>query len=189
MPVTRLRAAQYPAQPWKNGLGVSRMIAEFPPGASFDSVLWQVGSTEIGADCPFSDLPGLDRQFMVIEGAGVELACVDDTNGASVRKRIHALNAPFAFRGDWRTSCRLLGGPVRVLNVITRRGLFSAEIEIVKINLLNSLKKAADETLLAVELGALDAWLLAGHAEESCAFAPAPGVERLVLVRIRASGQ
>jgi environmental stress-induced protein Ves len=119
MPTIRLSAERYLALPWKNGLGISRTIAGFPEGAGFDDVLWQVGSTEIGADCPFSSLPGLDRQFMVIEGAGVELANVDEETGASWRERIELLQAPYAFRGDWRTTCRLLSGPVRVLNVIT----------------------------------------------------------------------
>jgi environmental stress-induced protein Ves len=71
-------------QPWKNGLGVSRIIASDPPGAGYDAVLWQVGSTEITADCPFSSLPGLDRLFMVIERAGVELTSVDD--GGKIRR-------------------------------------------------------------------------------------------------------
>lgn len=161
------------AQPWKNGLGVSRIIAGDPQGAGFDTLRWQVGSTEIGADCPFSDLPGLDRQFMVIEGAGVELTCVDETGQMTVN-RVDTLLAPFSFRGDWRTSCRLLAGPVRVLNVITRRGNCSAAVEIV--SGLDGLRKAEAETLLAVEPDSLDAWLLDG---------PVTGVGRAVLVKIR----
>jgi environmental stress-induced protein Ves len=172
MPATRLPAAQHTALPWKNGLGVSYTIADSPPGAGFDAVDWQVGHTGIGADCPFSNLPGLDRQFMVIEGAGVELTCVDEAGKQSVN-RIETQYAPFSFRGDWRTSCRLLGGPVKVFNVMTRRGRCSAKVEIV--SNLNALHKAPGETLIAVEFATLDAWLPDG---------PILGVGRVALVRI-----
>jgi uncharacterized protein len=173
MPAIHLPAAKNRLQPWKNGLGVSRTIADFPQGAGFDSVLWQVGSTDIGVDCPFSDLPGLDRQFMVIEGAGVELTCVDAA-GATTRKRIDQPCQPFSFRGDWRTSCRLLDGPVKVFNVMTRRGRYSAKVEIV--SALDSARASSGETLLAVALPSLDAWILDG---------PASDVGRSVLVRIK----
>ena len=110
---------------------------------------------------------------MVIEGAGVELTCVDETGQMTVN-RVDTLLAPFSFRGDWRTSCRLLAGPVRVLNVITRRGNCSAAVEIV--SGLDGLRKAEAETLLAVEPDSLEAWLLDG---------PVTGVGRAVLVKIR----
>ena len=183
MSATPLPAAQHQAQPWKNGLGVSRMIAEFPQGAGFDAVLWQVGSTEIGADCPFSSLPGLDRQFMVIEGAGVELSSVDEETGASWRERIERLQPPYAFRGDWRTSCRLLNGPVRVFNVMTRRGKFSAAVEIAPAATVRNMKKNEGEILIAVELPTLDAWLLDSPGKENCDI---EGTGERVLVRIRA---
>ena len=166
-------AARHAAHPWKNGLGVSYAIADFPRGAGFDAVLWQVGHTAIGADCPFSDLPGLDRKFMVIEGAGVELTCVDEAGRTTVN-RVNPLQPPFAFRGDWRTSCRLLDGPVKVFNVMTRRGKYSAKVEVV--SGMVSAGAPAGDTLLAVALPGLDAWLLDG---------PPPAMGRGVLVRIR----
>lgn len=173
MSVTRLSAAKYPAQSWKNGLGVSQTIAGFPLRAGFDTLLWQVGSTEIVADCPFSLLPGLDRQFMVIEGAGVELTCVDEAGRTTVN-RVSPLQTPFAFRGDWRTSCRLLDGPVKVFNVMTRRGKYSAKVEVASAT--QSAGAPAADTLLAVALPSLDAWMLDD---------PPPAMGRGVLVRIR----
>ncbi len=167
-----LPAAQHQAQPWKNGLGVSYTIADFPQGAGFESVLWQVGHTDIRVDCPFSDLPGLDRLFMVIEGKGVELTCVDEA-GRKTINRVEPLQAPFAFRGDWQTSCRLLDGPVKVFNVMTRRDRFSANVEIVSST--SPARAAPGETLIAVALPGLDAWILDG---------PVADVGRAVLVRI-----
>jgi hypothetical protein len=159
VPVVHLPASQHSTQPWKNGLGVSRVIAGEPAGAGFDTLLWQVGATEIGADCPFSDLPGLDRQFMVIAGVGVELTSKDAETGAAWHERIERLQAPYAFRGNWSTQCRLLAGPVRVLNVITRRKRCAAAVDFAD---ATEIAGAAGETLIAVDLASLDAWRLDG---------------------------
>lgn len=173
MSASHLPAALHRAQPWKNGLGVSYTIADFPQGAGFDVVDWQVGHTAIGADCPFSDLAGLDRQFMVIEGAGVELTCTDAAGTTTVH-RVDPLQAPFSFQGDWRTTCRLLDGPVKVFNVMTRRVRFSAKVDFVQG--LVGMQKSVDETLLAFDPATRDAWLLDGQP---------PAIGRAVLVRIR----
>jgi uncharacterized protein len=178
MSLIHLPAAQHAKVPWKNGLGVSRIIAGEPPEAGYDAVLWQVGSTEITADCPFSSLPGLDRQFMVVEGAGVELKSIDD-HGATRTTPVTALQLPYAFRGDWKTDCRLLDGPVRVFNVACRRGKAAATVEFLDGKLL---AKAAGGIAMAVHLGSLDTWMLSGPGEESAAIAPPPGP--VLLIRI-----
>jgi environmental stress-induced protein Ves len=161
MALIHLPAAQHMTLPWKNGLGVSQVIASDPPGAGFDALRWQVGSTQIGADCPFSDLSGLDRLFMVTGGVGVELASVDE-DGKTRRVRVEPMQAPYAFKGDWRTDCRLIAGPVTVLNVITRRGQGRASVELTQEKFLTP---AQDETVVAVNLESLDAWLLSGATE------------------------
>ena len=175
MSASHLPAAFHRAQPWKNGLGVSYTIADSPHGAGFDAVDWQVGHTNIDVDCPFSDLAGLDRLFMVIEGKGVELTCADDAGRKTVN-RVERLQAPFAFRGDWATSCRLLDGPVKVFNVMTRRGKFSASVDVV--SGLDAVRTTSSETVLAMELPGLDAWVLDG---------PMAGVRSAVLVKIKAA--
>ena len=163
MPLFHLPVAQHRAIPWKNGLGISHTIADHPHGAGFDALDWQVSSTQIGADCPFSDLPGIDRQFMVIEGAGVELTCTDEKGGTTVH-RADPLRGPLAFRGDWRTSCRLLAGPVRVFNVMTRRGRFAADLSLAT---GGALQGDAGGTLVAVDLKSLDAWQLDGEGAQA----------------------
>jgi hypothetical protein len=152
-----LPSTQHRAQPWKNGLGMSRLIADAPAGAGFDTVLGQVSATEVNADSPFSDLTGLDRTLTVLAGAGVELSSIDQASGATHRKVVQRLQ-PYVFAGDWRTDCRLLDGPVRVLNVMTRRGRFAATVDIRSGEL--SLKCGVEEVLVAVDLSSLDAWLL-----------------------------
>lgn len=177
MPLIRLPASNHRAQPWKNGLGVSHTIADFPAGAGFDAVHWQVGSTGIGGDCPFSLLPGLDRQFTVVEGAGVELSS-DDEAGRRYVQQVKPF-APYAFRGDWGTECRLLDGPVKVFNVMTRRGKFDAAITLAVDP--GMARNARDEILVAVELQTLEAWRLEGEPAEA-----ALPAGRYALVRIRA---
>ena len=129
MPTVRLPAAKHAALPWKNGLGVSRIIATEPPGAGYESMLWQIGRTEIVADCPFSE---------------------------------HQ--------------------PVRVFNVIARRGKARASVEFLE---GSSFSKAAGETVFAVEPPSLEAWVVAGPGAETCAIESDRGGRR-VLVRISA---
>ncbi len=123
-----LRSRDYPRLAWKNGLGVSRIIAVSPDGAGYDSLRWQVSITEIASSCPFSRLPGLDRHFMLLEGRGVELDCHDDAAGTAFPYHLDAALEPITFSGGWRTECRLTGGPVQVMNVVTRHGLANALI-------------------------------------------------------------
>jgi len=123
-----LRSGDFTKIPWKNGLGVSQVIASDPPSAGYDTVNWQVGTTEFGFDCPFSSLPGMDRQFMVLSGDGVELHCIDVVSGLDVRHAVDRPFVPVAFSGDCQTTCRMLGEPVQVFNVMTRRGKATARI-------------------------------------------------------------
>jgi environmental stress-induced protein Ves len=168
-----VRSADFTALPWKNGLGVSRVIAADPPDAGYDKVEWQVGTTDIGIDCPFSSLPGMDRQFMLLNGAGVELHCIDVVAGVDVR---HAVDKPFVpvdFRGDWQTTCRLLGEPVQVFNVMTRRGRASARIAQMRWTGALFLEQKPGESVVAV--------LLAGAAQVTGDAAPLMPMESVVL--------
>ena len=180
MALVHLSASQHARIPWKNGLGISSVIASDPAGAGYDALLWQVAGTEIGADCPFSELRGLDRQFMVIDGDGVELTSIDEA-GKTRQARVLPMRAPYPFHGDWKTSCSLLGGPVRVLNVVTRRGQVYADMDYSDDVVL---VKSADETVIAVQPASLDAWMLSGPRETTWQ-TPSPD-ERLIVVRITA---
>ena len=159
MALIHLPATQHTTLPWKNGLGVSQIMAGDPPGAGYDTLLWQVGVTSFGTDCHFSELTGLDRLFMVIDGDGVELTSIDE-GGKTRISQVKAMEAPYAFRGDWKTTCRMLGGQVKVFNVIARRGLVQASVEVAKDRTLNN---PAGVTLVAADLKTFDAWQLDGE--------------------------
>lgn len=124
MTVRVLRAAHRTATPWLNGGGVTREVAGAPAGSGLADFDWRVSLADVAQGGPFSVFPGVDRVITVVEGAGMALT----VSGAG-----HLLAQPyrpFAFPGDAETGCRLLGGPVVDLNVMTRRGRASAEVEI-----------------------------------------------------------
>jgi environmental stress-induced protein Ves len=195
-----LRTGGFTALPWKNGLGVSRVIASDPPGAGYDAVLWQVGTTAITADCPFSSLPGTDRQFTLLEGNGVELSCSAPAEGVNLTKAVDTPYVPFAFRGDWKTDCRLLDGVVQVFNVMTRRGRAKANLRIQAWDGALPCEQFAGETLLAVMLSGTaavagetaplvpnDTLLLDSPAGERCEIQAAASGARIAIVRLAAS--
>jgi uncharacterized protein len=160
-----LRAAEYRRITWKNGRGVSSEIAVSPPGADYSALDWQVSRTEIAADTRFSLLSELDRQIMLVSGAGIELRCGNGMPAIDFVHRIDRPLEPFAFRGDWNTDCRLLGGAAEVLNVITRRGRAAANIEVRELQSMTTVAKPGREQLVAwVARGSLDAYGGWGHA-------------------------
>ena len=89
-------------RPWKNGQGRSRLIAAGPADAADfgDEMLWQVSIPDIAASGPFSPLPGLDRQWMLLEGAGAELHCFEAGHKVDFRHRVEQPLEALAFQGD-----------------------------------------------------------------------------------------
>ncbi|MEU6478198.1 HutD family protein [Streptomyces sp. NPDC047017] len=118
------RAENRPAVPWKNGGGVTREVAAGPAGAGLDDFAWRVSLADIGQEGPFSPFAGTDRVITLLEGPAARLT-VDGTPHTLAPGR------PFRFPGDAATDCRLPGGPVRVLNVMTRRTAASAHVAVV----------------------------------------------------------
>jgi environmental stress-induced protein Ves len=154
-----LRRSDYKPIPWKNGRGIAHLIVASPAGASYDGFDWQISRPEIAADGPFSSLPGLDRQFMLVSGRGLTLKIRSDDEGLSFDRPIDAPLEPFAFRGEWAVECVLRDGPVQVFNVMTRRGRAGARREVVAAAAARPVAKPAGETLLVyVARGPVEAW-------------------------------
>ncbi len=112
------------AAPWKNGGGVTRELASFPPGAGFDDFLWRVSIAEVGASGPFSSFPGIDRIIVLLDGAGMHLQFSDGC--------VHALTdklTPYAFPGEAQLHAELVS-PSRDFNLMTRRGRAQGEIAV-----------------------------------------------------------
>lgn len=115
------------AQRWKNGAGWTREIALGPAGASADDFGWRLSVAELERDAPFSAFPGIDRCIVVIDGAGMAL---HDAAGAPVRTL--APLEPWAFEGERALHAHLAHGPCRDFNVMTRRGAWRAELQVLR---------------------------------------------------------
>ena len=122
-----IRLADCPVVPWKNGGGTTTEIAVSPEGAGHDAFDWRVSMAEVASDGPFSLFPGIDRTITVIEGEGMEL-----TIEGSEAVVLGVDDAPLDFPGDVQTSAKLLKGPIRDLNVMTRRGRFRHRVSRLK---------------------------------------------------------
>ncbi|WP_042383662.1 HutD/Ves family protein [Streptacidiphilus melanogenes] len=120
-----LRAADRVASPWKNGGGVTREVASSPSGAGTADFDWRVSLADVASGGPFSTFEGIDRVISVVQGEGMALTVDGALTVVAERFR------PFAFSGDATTGCRLLGGPLVDFNVMTRRGLVSADVTFV----------------------------------------------------------
>ncbi len=117
-----LRAADRRQVPWKNGGGVTAEIAISPGGAALDAFDWRVSTAVVAADGPFSRFEGIDRQLVVLDGA---LRLVVDGRQPL---DLTPLSPPAVFPGEAATHAALTGGPVRDLNIMTRRGVVTATI-------------------------------------------------------------
>jgi len=104
--------------PWKNGGGTTAEVAAFPEGSNFETFGWRISMADVASDGPFSTFPGIDRTLIVVEGDGIEL----DVEG--IAYPLDRTSPKLSFSGDDITTGRLLGGPIRDLNVMTRRGQF-----------------------------------------------------------------
>jgi environmental stress-induced protein Ves len=117
--------SDYRRMPWKNGGGTTFEVALHPRGAGWDSFVWRVSIAEIVSGGPFSTLAGVDRKLVVLAG-GMTLTGVR-ADAVEVR--------PYdcvAFAGEADVASRLLDGPTRDFNVMTRRGAARADVRVVR---------------------------------------------------------
>lgn len=117
-----LPAADRVTVPWKNGGGLTREIAVWPPGADFDTFHWRVSMAEVREAGPFSVFPGIDRTLAVLRGR-LRLTIGDG------RVELGPSDPPYAFLGDVPCHGEPIHGPVTDLNVMTRRGVTFAQVK------------------------------------------------------------
>ena len=112
--VRMIRLADTPPQRWRNGGGRTRELLALPGP---DDWRVRVSVADIESDGPFSSFPGVQRFFCVLQGAGVELTI----DGRSMR--VTPADAAVQFAGEAKTTCRMLDGPTRDLNLMVRAPL------------------------------------------------------------------
>lgn len=121
----RFAIADLPSTPWKNGGGSTREVVCQPPSAGMDAFDWRVSIATIARSGPFSVFAGMDRTILLLGGDGVHLSAAGHWE--------HALatpGEPFAFSGDLAVDCRMLGGESTDFNVMTRRGVVTADVQV-----------------------------------------------------------
>jgi environmental stress-induced protein Ves len=183
--MTALDVFALPAIPWKNGGGVTRTITASPPRSDFDSFDWRVSIAEVASSGDFSRFPGVDRNILLLDGAGMMLHGNDG--------RVIPLTTPFepfSFQGEEAFRSQLLDGPSRDFNVMTRRGRACADVKIHRSAFRSDESDAAvffcPRGAYCVEDGQplLSGWaLLAEHAE--IAFVPQTPEAVMIAVEIK----
>lgn len=113
--ITLLRADDRRPQPWKNGGGITREVLVHPPGAGMDSFLWRISIADVEQAGDFSRFAGVDRIMAILSGR-LELT-VGRTSTI-----LDPASEPLPYPGDVPTFGRPLGGIVRDLNLMARRG-------------------------------------------------------------------
>jgi uncharacterized protein len=137
-----LRAADRVAVPWKNGGGLTREVAAYPPQSALDNFDWRVSLAEVRRGGPFSAFPGIDRHMAVISGR-LELS-ISGREALSLSSD----TAPLGFPGEVPVYAEPRPEPVTDLNVMTRRGRFMARLTRCSVVASTQVRLEADTTLL-----------------------------------------
>ncbi|WP_343713145.1 HutD family protein [Inquilinus sp.] len=121
MPTRIISPAQHRLMPWRNGGGRTAEIA-VEPAETPSGFRWRLSLAEVESDGPFSPFPACCRTIMLLSGRGMDLT-IADPGDLPRTVRIDRPHEPFDFDGEAVTSCKLVAGPVRDLNVIADRSL------------------------------------------------------------------
>jgi len=116
------RFSEHLAMPWANGKGTSYEVASNRDASNQWS--WRVAIAPVVEDGPFSSLPGIDRQLVVINGNGMVL----EVDG----KTVDCLPSQVvAFSGDATAYARLIDGPSVDLGLMTARDVIAGSLIVV----------------------------------------------------------
>lgn len=137
--LTVLRPSDYTVTPWKNGGGITQDVLLLPKGATQDDFDVRVSLAPIVTEGPFSSFPGIDRYITLLTRERLELVFGGQATALTRLEPLH-------FDSVQQPVSRLPDGAVRVLNVMARRGRWTAQVMPARGN---------NEPLLAVPEGGL----------------------------------
>lgn len=106
-PLGLIRLADQAEEAWRNGAGRTRTLWSAPDA--------RISVAELERDAPFSAFAGYDRTFCVL-GPGAVTLLVD-----GMERRLGQCEWT-GFAGEAQVAARLDAGPLRAVNVMTRRG-------------------------------------------------------------------
>jgi uncharacterized protein len=142
-----IRQSEYKEGRWRNGQGLSwEIAAKREEGA--EDFAWRFAKARIDQDVPFSIYPGMDRIFMMLEGAGMDL----QFEGGKILQ-VHENWVPHAFSCDVPLICKLRGGPSTDLNLFVDRKKHSTVCEIRTLKQNELLKFASGQTVVFMLAG------------------------------------
>lgn len=127
MPFCLLDPATALAMPWKNGGGTTLQLAIWPANAGLEDFAWRISSAQVAVDSAFSSFPGIDRSLAVLSGKGL---CLQREDGRI--DTLHSAGDIAAFAGEEAIGAQLLDGPITDLNLMTRRGLWTHRVQVLK---------------------------------------------------------
>lgn len=127
MPVRTFDLNTLAAMPWKNGGGSTREIVRWPEGSTLDDFEWRVSVATLAAPGPFSLLPGVDRQIMLLDGDGAHLRGAGDGIDHALQERWKV----FAFAGEAAIDATLAGRISTDFNLMLRRGQWQGQMRAV----------------------------------------------------------
>lgn len=114
-------AHDYRRERWRNGFGWTREILRWPEGG--DDWDWRLSIAEIERDAPFSSFPGIERELVLLHGAGVRLRFDD----GEVREVLPP-HGRVRFAGERAAFGELIDGPTHDFNLMWRRDRIDAEL-------------------------------------------------------------
>jgi environmental stress-induced protein Ves len=142
------RDHEHQSMPWANGGGVTYQIASWPPGADLSGFDWRISMADVSEPGPFSHFPGIDRVLTVL-GPG-PMALTINASTALVTP-----NVPIEFSGDDTVTAELPEGPIRDLNVMTRRGVCTSTVRVVELRQSHAFSPDGHATIVVVLGGGL----------------------------------
>jgi hypothetical protein len=110
------------AEPWRNGGGVTRTLATGGDAQGSAGWHWRLSVAEIERDGAYSRFDGVDRWQAIIGGRELLL------RGARGTRRLASAGEVFAFAGEDDVHAHLPAGPVRMWNLMLRRGVAVGEL-------------------------------------------------------------
>lgn len=109
-----ITAAQWRAQPWKNGRGITHEILRWPDRDDYDV---RLSLAEVTTSGPFSRFPGYRRWTFLAGPAPIELA------SDALHHTLVAVGDHLAVPGEVALTATLPAGPTHLLNVLARAAI------------------------------------------------------------------
>jgi uncharacterized protein len=175
MAIKQITPELWQTQRWQNGGGITHQLARCDDD---QGMRWRLSIAEVAVDGPFSRFENIERIILLLEGEGFCLHGVGD-NPQVIDKTLQ----PFAFAGETDIDCKLIQGPVRDFNLMSRRHDVSASLEVLNINQGHMEVELSPHTLIYVAMGLLSAELMGEslqiEPQQTLCFSDEPGVLKL----------